>query len=270
MWETLKTPSDIPQELLLSYEENKQHILSLLGETEFFHGTWAMSYDESWSINDSINDILENWIKPNEERLSDFFWISNKENLCLTRIWGYARVYASLFKSEEHGVEWEYKDRKWWIYMLAKEMIKEAIPSVEFWKKSIPRTNLWWKAEIDSFTWNKEWKSDRKSYWLYTMLYWKSDIASNFPVVIGVKQWADIDLEYPDLLWFRLFEARSISAIDTNNFSHLQVPLSKVDEVKQKLSDLGINIPVLAIEWCEIHDAHTWYTQLIEDWKNTF
>lgn len=270
MSEYLQTSSDIPEEVLLSYENNKELVWQVLEGTEFFHGTWAMCYDAWWSVNDAINKILEGWIQPNEERLSDFFWISDSENVCLTRLWWYARVYASLFKSEENGIEWEYKDRKWWIYMLAKEMIKEAIPSKEFWKKSIPRTHLWWKAEVNSLSWNKEGKSNRKSYWLYTMLYGKTDIENNFPVVIGVKKWSDTELEYPDLLWFRLFEARSISAINPEDFSHLQVPLLKVEKVKTKLKELWVDIPVLAIEWCEIHDSKIGYKTLIEDWKNTF
>lgn len=270
MREYIQSSPDIPEEVLLSYEANREFVSGVLVETEFFHGTGAMCYDESWSVNDAINRILEEWIVPNEERLSNFFGISQSENVCLTRLWSYARVYASLFKSKEQGVEWEYKDRKWWIYMLAKEMIKEAIPSKEFWKKFISRTHLWWKAEINSLTWNKEWKSNRKSYWLYTMLYWKSDIENNFPVVIWVKKWQNIEIECPDLLWFRLFESRSISSINPEYFSHLQVPLTKVEEVKEKLQEIWVDIPVLAIEWCELHDSQIGHMQLINEGKNSF
>ena len=195
---------EIPDSVLYGYMANKDLVVKIMSETEFFHGTGSMNYTSDWWIEDTVNRILEDWIIPNDERLSEFFWISTRDNICITRMRVYARIYADMFDSWVQTLKHTFWTNPWWIYLLAKEMIKESIPSIRFWEKALPRTWKWFRAEYESSEWNKESKSSKK-YWLYKILYWKSDIKDNFPVVYGIKKWADIKLEYPDLLWFRLF-----------------------------------------------------------------
>lgn len=79
----------------------------------------------------------------------------------------------------------------------------------------------------------------------------KSDIESNFPIIIGVREdsFKPLPIKFTVM---RAYEKRSSEVISSEQFSHLQVPLSKVDAVRQRVQELGLDLPIVPIEFVEL------------------
>lgn len=77
-----------------------------------------------------------------------------------------------------------------------------------------------------------------------------SDIKGNYPVIIGIKEKTFQEAEIAEVL--RKHESRSETTISINDFTHIEVPVDNVKEMKYLLKKHGlVNLPVYAIEFGE-------------------
>lgn len=74
-----------------------------------------------------------------------------------------------------------------------------------------------------------------------------SDIPGNYPLLIGIRENAFEEAHIADVL--RTHESRSKTPIPYHLFTHLEAPLNYRTEVKEKLAECSIDLPIIPIEW---------------------
>ena len=78
----------------------------------------------------------------------------------------------------------------------------------------------------------------------------QSDISSNHPILIGIKENAFPEADIAEVL--QKHESRATTPISIYQFTHIEVPLANVSEVRDRLYQQGdSHLPVIPIEWGE-------------------
>ncbi len=121
------------------------------------------------------------------------------------------------------------------------------------------------ELSTDSRFWTRSFRNDDKYIGglgaFRAMEKAKSTISGNYPVIIGFSV-KDINLLPIKYKTISMYEQRTDSIIPPQNFTHIQVPLSKFAEVQARIKELGLQIPIIPIEFVELINSDVPIQQL--------
>jgi hypothetical protein len=245
-----------------------------LSDTEYYHGTGAYHYSYDGGkyfgnmngVTFTLASLLTTGLVPQLDLFNEIFRTGVLQTLSLTKNHSYARCYADLFMAEGSEFEYAYGSSTFWGYFVAASMIiqemsmensrrknielKEERKDLEYEKKREIRrkySHEMYKGWTRSF--RKDGKYEDISF--LRVLGAKSDIESNFGVIVGIKRGALTVLpnKYRGV---SLYEVRTDKLIPTSSFSHIQVPLRNMQFTEDEINRLGVDIPVYPIEFVEL------------------
>lgn len=265
------------------YEKQRPAIVQILKNTDFFHGTGAKHYKNTGDqedkdkgkyagttneVNDSLGSFLTKGLNPQWD-LFNGAWTGVDKTISFTKLHVYARIYASLYLNENEYLGYEYGSRAFWWNLLLTRMAVHGVAdfvkanAVKTYKKlKGDREVIESKIELhkNAEVWTRGFRKDDKYAGgigaSKAMKKAKSDIAGNFPLIIGFnKEGLNIlPIKYRAV---EMYELRTDSNIPPRKFTHIQVPLSKVSQVQARVRELGLQIPVIPIEFVELINSDT-------------
>ena len=246
---------------LLSLDSSEiREYQKLTKDTQLWHGTgrWQHGKDGIVDVMKSFCDIVG--LKPSRDVYAVFGGsdrhIVHSISLCRSRM--VARSYADM-----HGLGWKEKNRygdalTWTSYyyslFYARLFTVNGVKMLRRWKT--------WRTlshdENGDNTWGK--KVNKQAHDVWDVFCLGSDIAGNYPILIGVKHLdSHLKLEKP----MCQYEVRTDRPIDITNISHIEVPHEKQVEVRQLLLSRGIHLPVTSIELGEYCSAQQQFIELL-------
>ena len=246
---------------LLSFDSSEiREYQKLTKDTQLWHGTgrWQHGKDGIVDVMKSFCDIAG--LKPSRDVYAVFGGsdrhIVHSVSLCRSRM--VARSYADM-----HGLGWKEKNRygdalTWTSYyyslFYARLFTVNGVKMLRRWKT--------WRTlshdENGDNTWGK--KVNKQAHDVWDVFCLGSDIAGNYPILIGVKHLdSHLKLEKP----MCQYEVRTDRPIDITNISHIEVPHEKQVEVRQLLLSRGIHLPVTSIELGEYCSAQQQFIELL-------
>jgi hypothetical protein len=216
--------------------------LTVWGELTYYHGTGFLAHDFWDSKYDQVclgtqRRVLEEIIKNGLKPFPDPFNSSFEGTISVTKDIKYALLYALLFAekgtSDRYGINrWkEWKRILWRIFSDAKPFALWKYRSSVGRKVGTKELGKW----VLSF--NDVDYRDKFLWWLRWMIWWESNIAWNFPVVLWFK---DIKTETREMLWWN--EHRLLSWIPPDEIAAIFVPRDKIPIIPET------NIPVFPLE----------------------
>lgn len=262
------------------FEQMRNEIERVLSNTEYFHGTGAKHYSNNGhkyngtdhtQVNDSLKSFLQDGILPQKDIFNEVF-DGSSGTISLTKLNPYARVYASLFLEEGNNLEYEFGSRAfWWRYLLLK-MVINSLTDTKFLtdkiRGSISRildleererySNERRNRKKMTQNWTSSFRRDKKyaKRPIGVMEKAKSDIEGNFPIIFGVKP-STVETIPLSIRSAGMYESRTQHPILPEKFSHIQVPLRNLEEVQNRIAEVGLNLPVVPIEFAEIIASNT-------------
>lgn len=201
-----------------------------------WHGTGRYKY-ESGEVVDILKGILS------EGALSPYSDASDKKrpdaySVSFAHSRAYARLYASLFFPKEQRNVREFWNRLRWCF-------RYLLPSVWVaWKELIPLPfTVGYKSKVASFIAKF---SHKKQSLLHLLLWGGTDIASNYPLLIGIERGAYAITRGSQFV--DLYEDRALEPISIKKFTHLEVSKCRVSEIQEMFRAAGYEVPVISLE----------------------
>jgi len=177
-------------------------------------------------------------------------------------------LYASRFMYEAGNLNYEYGSPQFWAFHFAARMLFRAMSEL-FGKRrgreEIPREQRdeIWKETMEN--WALSFRSDDtyRGKNLFKVIGAKSDITGNFPVIVGVRKGEirPLPMNHPSVA---LYEHRTDQTITPDRFTHIQVPIDAIPEVSELVRQSGQVIPVIPIEFVELINSQTPFSELIK------
>jgi len=244
--------------------QQEPEIIDLLKKTGFYHGTGAYHYhfgkeskytSNVFFIKNSLRDILQNGLVPQHDVFNSIFKTESINTISLTRNRQYALAYAQLYFTNKTRTQYSYGPPALWVSGIAIRLILGSL------RRKLSYSGLKeWPAEVRQYKralhhWTKSFRRDGlyegKSFSL--CISGQSDIPDNFGMIIGINENSvnAIKINYPNV---SKDETRVAHTIASKEFIHIQVPLECVTEVKELLKKLQMNIPIVPIEYVELHN----------------
>lgn len=272
---------------LIQFHARKQ-IAKLLEQTEYFHGTGRFLYSSNGNSkyegvtdapHDTLNSLATDGLKPQNDLFADLFTGKEIPTISMTHLRNYARVYADLFSQEGTGLGYEYGTRKfWWNYLLMK-MFFDALTDPGHYRRTWQR-----RKEIKKFKMKKrniynpdKWASSFRNDSKYNgstmrlIQEGKSTITGNYPMIIGIRKGTIKPIPIISRA-VRRYETRTDQTISPGQWSYIEVPLRKITETRETLSEVNgkIDIPIIPMEFVELLLSEKPFSELIapgKDWK---
>jgi hypothetical protein len=241
-------------------EKERQRYLSATRATVYWHGTGRWQYDKRGKVIDVLGQMFK---QGGTQPFKDAFDIKQGEMLStsVARQRMYARIYADM---HEHGgakLHERYGSPRFWAYYFIMAINLHATKELGMWN---PRTR---RAQ------HAAWRKQGKEIWAVkvhnnpgeiTGKFFDngSDIADNYPLLIGIKR-ADYKL-LKTADYVARYESRIGSNVPFEAFTHLEVPEVRMAEVQKLLHKYGHgNLPVFSFEECEQLYAGKHFSELV-------
>jgi len=225
-----------PPELIASYEKATEN-------ADFWHGTGRFQYSQGKIVDAFQNVIDSGALKPKGDVYSIIVSGKEMQSVSATRLRIIARSYA-----DTHGLGIQEQNRYgsslWWAayyYNLCHVEIvaRHGLTLAKNWSTF----NQMSTDSNGERTWGKKVHTKAKSVWDVFGL--GSDITGNYPILFGVKE-GPATAELPKSM--KKWEVRIIAPITFSDLSHIEVPETKVDEVRELLLKHGYDVKVFPIE----------------------
>ncbi|MBU0981257.1 hypothetical protein KKC94_01045 [Patescibacteria group bacterium] len=290
-YEKGEMPSASP-EVAKECERIKDKIDAVLEETEFFHGTGRFAYVpngqskydgiEGDQVQDVFERLLKQGLKPHDDLFSDVFTgDESRKTVSMTNARMYARVYSDLYMDEQDDpLEYRYGSKAfWWLFFCARMGFHVALsPETHI---RILKYNLWerWSREKlaadmkryqKATQWQRTFRNDDryksglgyKDNFMHLMCEAGSTISDNYGMIVGVRAGA-VSPVFIKQGHIRCFEIRTDETVSPSDWTYVEAPESKVDEVKDALSEAGLNdLPVFSMEVMEYYHAQEPFDEL--------
>ncbi len=255
---------------------NLDLIAGLQEKADFWHGTGRFQWrygsedigagdDSSATIVDTLDGLIANGLKPHVDDFADKFGTPVTKSVSLTRARMYASVYARVF-SEKGAEDLEYRygsNLKWttfysiatltalaqdkkvwtdWFYEHAEHVNKHGLSSAIRNFLSLQNAGM-----ASQSKWTRNITRQKIPAWRALFSDGVSDIKDNYPILIGVPEDA-VDELPASHAYLKAYETRTANAIPLKDCTHIEVPLSRISETRQRLNNCGIQLPVISIE----------------------
>ncbi|NTU47179.1 hypothetical protein HGA88_06140 [Candidatus Roizmanbacteria bacterium] len=218
--------------------------------TWVWHGTGRYQYDprNRNTVRDVLQTIIsEDGLIPHTDVLD--FTQGKMESVSTSPARLYSLMYAQCHFEKGHSFFGYGRNGLIWSYYLAPMAWRGLIET--FIDKNPDYTQMLDKTAREEFSTNASGFHDkysqikpRKSDMFKGGV---SDIAENYPILIGIKSGSFEQSPIGKLL--DKHELRSQTPISIENFTHFEVPENKVQEVKMLLQQANKTVPVYPIEW---------------------
>jgi len=271
-------------EVAEEFTTTRDHISSLLDGTKYYHGTGAFHYENLGSskydgtslykTTDSLAKLVTNGLEIRHDFYNETMETGVDSSISLTERRLYARLYAQSFLPEGHELDYEYGSKPfWWNVFLTRMTIleiertgmRELIRSRAKRMKEPGYAEKAAERSRKAHQWVSSFRNDDK----YALRPWasvvlgKSTIPENFPIIVGVKEgvFSPLPQKFPGVA---AYETRSGVGIRPEHFTHLQVPYAYVGFVREKVNLMGLQAPVVAIEFAELIDSEQSLDRLVQ------
>ncbi len=272
------------------FGEEIADIKAIHEQTGYWHGLGRLRYpykgENKWNGTDHNGepvDILQNLLEEGLKPQHDFFHGLNNletrtDTISTTPNRQYARAYASMYgETNKSGPEYTYSSRGFWaMYFLANSLV-EGWKDIDFLKNEFRIKVL--SSSTDP---EREHRRNSVNHMLEQAPQWgapshkpksrflsnsavllataTSDIPNNHPLLIGIRK----DAFQPVPMWrpFIAHEVRSASTITPDQWTCVEAPLVHVKAVREKIHALGIDIPVIPMEFAELNDSEKPFSEL--------
>ena len=277
-------------EIAQAFNAQRDEIETIRAKTGYWHGLGRLRYPykgaNKWT---GVNhegvpiDVLPQLLKEGLLPQHDFFHglnnlESHTDTVSTTPNRQYARAYASMYgETAEDPLEYTYGSRAFWaIYFLGSTLI-EGWKDLDFLKNEIrikvtsalnDPERLHREESVKHMLENApQWGAPShkpktpllsNSGLLLASAY--SDIPTNHPLVIGVQQ--DTFEVVPMWRPFIAHEVRSATAVTPDQWTCIEAPLHKVEDVREQIRNQGLDIPVVPIEFAELIDSEKSFKDL--------
>jgi hypothetical protein len=249
--EVLQQPSP---ELLGIFQQYEQQVAELYSQVDQWHGTgrYQVVYEDEGrtrvkEVQDILKHIAESGLKPQADNF-DKLRGRGTSSISTTVARPYAMMYAALHNGNE--LQYRFHDSKYWTMQTALGAFRR-IPEVileeyrNYGLKGVieARPTMMRKGKVtDAMNWKK--KVDPSILGEF----------EDYPIVIGLREGAFNPVRM-SMLIKAYHEQRSHDPIPLDTFSHIEVPLSHMDESKQILEEKGVTLPVIPMEMGEIYST---------------
>jgi len=220
----------------VNFEKNESHIISLLKQTDMYHGTGAYHYTYTngskydggqAQVSYTLPKILNEGLVPQKDLFNIVMRTGVARSSSLTKNRLYARAYASLFHGQKKTLQYDYGPRLLWIAPVVWRVVIGnfyAVTKDLFNAPKDERTKIKQLKVKMVRGWVRSFRSDTR----YTKSPWQwlssqTDIAKNYGVVIGIKcnVVTPLTINYPNVA---KDEVRTDMTLAPGPFSHIQVP----------------------------------------------
>lgn len=219
-------------------------------ESWAWHGTGRLQYDpkDRGNMRDVLATIIaEGGLIPHTDVLD--FTNGEMESISTSPIRLYSLMYAqchfekglSFFNHTQNGLIWAY----YLAPMAFKGAIEALVKRNPDYMKMLDRDTRAEFAQAAAGFHDKYTKTRASKYEMTTGGL--SDISGNYPILIGLRQGSFQPTEIARLI--DQHEMRARTPIMLKDFTHIEVPEVRVNEVTEFLRQHNISIPVYAIEW---------------------
>lgn len=240
-------------------KEVLKEIQTLYSSVWRWHGTGRYEHRNDSEIVDVLHMILkDNGLLPQPDTIDHITGPSDSISTARSRM--YARPYADMHQDRDQPLSYRYgKPSYWGKYFMSPVPIEVAIEG-KLWNKKNRE-----EASPEVYSGMQRWRDKVNktphTLGLYNALDEGSDIAGNYPILIGLKEMAFE--EGPISKTLARHESRSTTNITIDSFTHIEVPLNKVDEVRQILEQNNqTNLPVIPIELGEYYCSQFEFSDL--------
>ncbi len=245
---------------------------AIYGDVLLWHGTGRYQYGEQGEVVDAFSRIISQGTL--EPRYDEIDFLAGKpdstedsHSVSLSPVRMYSRCYADLFQDRDAPRPYEYGSAGYWAkYFIGPIAIDGAIES-KIWK-SESRREIRGHIENPTFidgvnAWRtKANKSPRKRASMWDTFEEGSDIAGNYPILIGLKEGYFDTVETSSSVARK--ERRTRDHIPLEAFTHIEVPQAYVAETRAILEEKGIiEVPVIPLEAGEYYASHFDLSDLI-------
>lgn len=245
-----------PLKINTEYINRLDLIKSLYSDAYYWHGTGRYHYQHMGDskyhskVSDHIFDVLQSIIQQGGLTPQYDFW-TQMASISITKNRIYARAYAQFHLNENTPLQYEYGTTKFWFYVLGIKQIFtnnfshniRRIKNMHMSKDFNNRFKQWAKYVRKDMT--------RQPISLFSFYKLRSDIIGNYGILFGIKRSSVREVKYNSTI--ERYEVRSVEPINFIHMTHLEVPLTHVEEVEKILKRNNIDLPVLPIEFTEIY-----------------
>ncbi len=210
-------------------------IKDLCAQTKYWHGTGRYKYAEAGKLVDVLKGIIEaGGLIPHDDD-----WDPKRgktKSISFARARRYAWLYAVMHAPKDKQVRKEKEMRYLSGYYYFGSALAVALVEYPFGHHILN-----YSKKIT--TWTQ--KISTKPHTLKSIFIEGSDIPSNYPILIGIRK----NALQPNngSHFFNLHETRSEQPIDINDFTHVEVPRSRVEETSLLFNEAGYTVPVVSI-----------------------
>jgi hypothetical protein len=239
---------------------DRDRYLKATNRTIYWHGTGRLQHGKQ----DDPVDVLVRMLKQQGLRpFRDVFDVKQGEmvSTSVARQRMYARIYADMHAHKGADLRKLYGSPRFWAYYFIMAINLHAIKELGLWsRKARNKQQAIWREQGQKLWTVKVTKKDGSSVGKF--FNDGSDIAGNYPIIIGLKQ-AKYHL-LKTAAYVGRYESRIGSSIPIEAFTHLEIPASKTAEVTLLLKKYGYkDLPVFAIEQCEKLHAQKNFSELV-------
>ncbi len=226
-------------------------LAALYAQTSCWHGTGRHKYDEHGEVVDVLAKIIaDGGIVPHKDDWDLKRGVVQSISLGKQRM--YARLYAGMFVPHGTQIRYEYRSRYlwcWYFFGTAKLIALLEYPLRAHTPNYRKRVAQWAR------------KVSLNPHNSLSIFINGTDIAGNYPILIGVRQGA-VQYQYGSH-FFNLHERRTTSPICFADMTHIEVPRERAAETRAKLQAHTINVPVFALEDGEDYCRRFSFWQLV-------
>ena len=247
-----------PSEIIQFTNPEQLEYKTITAGSALWHGTGRYKRNNGARI-DILTSILEaGSLTPVEDVYAILSGNGTMESISLTRLRIIARSYADMF-----GKGFQEKNRygdalMWNSYYYGLFYARTYGLHYPTLKKNYARWHALAHDKNGHTTWGKKVNVNAKNVWDIFGL--GSDIEDNYPIIFGIQNITDIALLSPV---FRAYEVRVNRKILLQEINHIEVPASKVADVKTLLGQFNIDIPVVSIELGECLATKDRFSKLV-------
>lgn len=253
--EPLTEGIDAPSpELLGQFSEYEEQVRELYSIVDQWHGLGRYNtlYEdedrtEFMEVQDVLSSILDQGLVPQPDTFQGRLFPRGTRQISTTHIRPYAAMYA-YFHDINKICKYRFHDTKFWAKIGGVKLIKN-IPKVVrdewrnngiqgvketrpiFYRKGKSKDIETWKKKVDA-----------------------TILEDDYPMLIGLKEGAVSPVRTSWLINAST-EKRSHNIIPTDQFTHIEVPLERMDETQALLETKGISIPLIPIEMGEVYSS---------------
>lgn len=166
----------------------------------------------------------------------------------------YARGYAEFNLPEEMPLQYTYGSTRFWHHFLAPINIMYGNPFLIL--MSVLIMEIYRPYKKYAARWTHTFRKTKNEWSILDFYKLRSDIPHNYGVLIGIRKEGVHPIHFNKVV--ERFETRTDQPIEWKYFTHIEVPLSKVEETERLLKINNVILPVIPIEIGELYCSNTY------------